>query len=224
MAWSQWAKRLGGTSLLALVVATLGSSSCAEAEGRFYVKCRLPFGSDECNACDGDGVQQSEGSFNAAGCGIAEDGRPMGACGYAATLVIENQMLSSLEIEANHNQVETSNITIYAVDISFESNGGSFQSVEGATILANVPPGGVFCDNLLLFSGDGGVAPGDVVNVVAGIKYYGRTTGGIEVETPEQFISFTIFNNPGDCACEGDTGLGGIDGEPVLCETGCDSP
>lgn len=215
MAWSRWLKRFAGVSVAGIATATLASSACVEAEARFYVECV----SDLCGC---DDTQIPEGSFNAAACEFDEAGEPTGDCGYTASFVLTNQMISSLDFEANNNEVETSEIIIYSADITFESNGGDFQDAIGATLLAAVPPEASICLPVVFFAGNPGVGVGEVVNVIATVKFYGRTTGGLEVETPEQFFPITIYNDPFDCECGGAVPGSGSNGTKVGCATGCD--
>ena len=226
MAWSHWAKGLASTSILGLLVAPLAASSCAEAEGRFYVECALSGAAEECGCGETTGL--AGGSFNRSACDFNSDGISRGVCGYSTTFVLKNNMISSLDIEANNNEVETSRITIYAYDLTIESDGGSFENVQGGTLLSTVEPNsGSTCIGLPIFAGDPGGAGGEPINAIATIKFYGRTTGGLEVETPEQFFSFVVYDGPTECCCEegepactqGETAdFPGWNGTPVFCD------
>jgi len=215
MALSRWAQSLAGLSLM--VVAAGGALSvggCIEAEARFFVECAT--GPVECTAsCDSPPAQ---GSFNAAACGVTQDGAATGVCGYEIAFVIENGMVSSLDFEANNNRAETSEIIIYAYDLRID--GVDTPAVEGATILVAVEPEGKVCVPLTIISGSVDVGATGVVNTIAAVKFYGRTTGGLEVETPEQYVSIAIYNDPLDCSCEDASVAGqnpGSDGAPIRC-------
>jgi len=219
MAWSRWLKGLASTSFLGLVIAPLAASSCAEAEARFYIECAAT--SDSCG-CDEETGQLAAGAFNRAACDVNSDGITAGVCGYQVNFVLKNNMFSSLDSQANNNQVETSRITIYAYDLTIESDGGSFVSVQEGAMLASVTPeGGIVCVPLPLFVGDPTGGAGGQVNAIAAVRFYGRTTGGLEVETPEQFFPFVVYDAPGECCCEEDCPTEsplGWDGAPVACD------
>lgn len=211
MALSHWAKRLAGTSIVALSLGTLiAASSCAEAEGRFFVECV-----NDTETCGCEDLQLSRGSYNAATCAAN------GICNYGASFVLRSGMTSSLDSAANNNRVETSDITVYAYDVSYETNGPSIPSVEGATVVGHLEPEGSLCAGISLdVVEEGTVAEGEEVEVIAAVTFYGRTSGGLEVESPEQYFSFVIVNTP--CSCdegegEGEGGIPGWNNEPVLC-------
>jgi len=219
MALSKWAHRIAGLSVAGVAVAALVASSCAEAEGRFFVECISKQSTDTCG-CDTDVV--AGGSFNKAACDVGADGKTLGTCGYQATFVLKNQMVSSLSIAANNNNVETSEIQVYAADISFETTSGSIAGAQGATLLAPVPPDDTACISASLFDGASvDVAEGEVVNAILTVKFYGRTTGGLEVETPTQYFPIAIYNDPNDCDCGvADSGKGS-NGVPIECKNPC---
>jgi len=218
MALSKWAHRIAGLSVAGVAAAALVASSCAEAEGRFFIECIGTGTADSCG-CD---AAVAGGSFNKAACDVGPDGKTLGTCGYQATFVLRNQMHSSLEIAANNNDVETSEILVYAADISFETNGGSIAGAQGATLLDPIFPDDIGCISASLF--DGGsvdVAEGEVVNAILTVKFYGRTTGGLEVETPTQYYPISVYNDPNDCECGvSDTGKGS-NGVPIECQNPC---
>lgn len=223
MAWSRLTKRLMGTAVFGLAAVTIFASACAEAEGRFYIQCTLP-GAGDGTTCGCEGTILSEGTYNTAGCAVTDTGELAGVCGYTVSVVFKSGMLSSKDIEANLNRVETSEIHVDSIDVTFESTGPAIDDLIGLTVFGTLPPDGNLCLPLNLLVGDPGLAPGEYANVVATIKGYGRTTGGLEVETPEVFIPFTIYNDPTFCTCDdaGDT-TPGLNGAPIKCLTGCES-
>ena len=221
MAWSLWTKRLVGTSGFGLAALTVLASSCAEAEARFFIECTQAPDGEDCG-CDAGGL--SEGSYNTAGCTATETGELAGACGYSVSVVFSSGMTASLESPANLNGVETGTIIIDSVDISFESTGPAIDSLTGLAVFAPLTPGGSACVEIGMVVGDIGLAAGEYANVIATVKGYGRTTGGLEVETPEVFIPFTVYNEPSFCSCDstGD-GTPGLNGAPITCITGCET-
>lgn len=211
MALSRWAQSLAGVSLVVGASAAFSVGGCVEAEARFFVQCATQV--ETCSDC---GENVSEGSFNTAACSETETGTLAGVCGYEIGFVLTSGMLSSNDFEANNNRTETSIITVYAYDIRVD--GADVAGVEGATVLHSIPPEGTICIPLTLVSGQSDVGTDGVVNAIAAVKFYGRTTGGLEVETPEQFFPIAIYNDALDCSCE-DPGGGnaGSDGVPIRC-------
>lgn len=215
MAWLRWTRGFAAIATLGIALG-VGTSSCAEAEGRFFIRC---ISDAEGCSCE---TQVAEGSFNAAACGLTEAGDPMGTCGYSASFVLFNGMISSLDFEANNNKVETSEIIVHTVDLSFESNGGTLESQTGIPMYGLISPESETCLTLGLLGGDADIGEGDIANVVVTVKFYGRTTGGLEVETPTQYVPFTIYNDPNDCSCgEAEAGAGS-NGVKIACATGCE--
>lgn len=215
MAGSKWAQRIAGLSFAGLVGAGLVASSCAEAEGRFIIECSLKPG--ECADCEG-AEQALTGQYNVAGCLPDGKGGTRGTCGYDAQFVVRNQMVSSLTINANHNDVETSKIIVTSADISFDTDGQTITGVNGETLLGEIEPDNFTCLTASNLFGGVDLAEQESLNVIMTLKIYGRTTGGLDVETPTQYFAVSVYNDPNDCTCEDIAdSLPGIDGAPIAC-------
>lgn len=215
-----WARRFTLASLFGGLTAVGALSACVEAEARFFVKCV-----GECACAPNE--QAITGSFNLAACGVDEDNLPLGFCGYSTVVTLESGIRSSLETEANNNRVETSEIILYAVDVSIESNSSDVDSLsaEGITVNGSIPPDGTLCiATTFLSDASADVAEDQSVDALISLKFYGRTTGGLEVETPYQYLPLRIYNDPTECSCddapEGETP--GSNGSPIRCATGCE--
>lgn len=215
-----WVRRFALGSVLGGVSAIGALSSCVEAESRFYVKCV-----GECS-CASAG-QVVSGTFNLAACGQDEEGAALGFCGYSTLVVVESGIRSSLDTEANNNKVETSEIILYAVDVTIESNSAELDglSAEGLTINGSIEPEGSICiDTTFLTNAQANIPVDGSVDTLISLKFYGRTTGGLEVETPVQYLPLVIYNDPEDCTCDdpSEDEVAGSNGIPIRCSTGCD--
>jgi hypothetical protein len=217
MALSRWAQSLAGVVLIGGAASAFSMGGCVEAESRFYVECVQGEAAALCTSdCD---VFLNEGSYNTASCVVGSDGQFLGGCGFFLPFVLVSNMSSSTETEANNNRAETGTINVYAYDV--EIDGIDVPGIEGFTVLAPLPPGpdSRTCVFVNLIPGD--VVVEETVTVVASVKFYGRTTGGLEVETPTNYFSITLFSNEFDCSCEEGSGDGerpGSNGVPLLCD------
>lgn len=215
-----WVRRFTLGSVFGGVAAIGALSSCVEAESRFYVKCV-----GECG-CASAG-QVVSGTFNLAACGVDENNDPVGFCGYSTLVVVESGIRSSLETEANNNRVETSEIILYAVDVAIESSSADLDglSAEGLTVNGSIEPEGSLCiDTAFLTNAQANIPVDGAVETLISLKFYGRTTGGLEVETPVQYLPLTVYNDPDDCTCDepGDDEVAGSNGVPIKCASGCE--
>lgn len=176
------------------------ASGCVEAEARFYIErvCTPdPTSTNGDPTCDPSYyVPAVDGRFSCLA------GNCIGAIdlGYAngVRTYVYNGMTSSLENQSNNNKVETSDIllTEYVVEVSDD----------GGTILAwNTPSNGVIpptdpgsderseaafviLTNDLMSELDGRAASGEELSLIVGLELHGRTTGGLEVETPMTYF------------------------------------
>lgn len=214
MAWSRWLQRGFGVVSVAGLAALLGTSACVEAEGRFYVLLvnsagSVCSGSLDCSATEGI----TRGQFDKTGCA--------GNCQYGVVVTLRNEMHSSLESQANHNDVETSRILVTSYDISYSNGSPGLNNVAWN---ATIDPEANTCGGLVLL--DAATVDASLGEVIATVKFYGRTTGGLDVETPEFSFSVTVTNDGCNgtvvCTDPADTGSEenckqGLDGNPLTC-------
>ncbi|MFO0551369.1 MAG: hypothetical protein U0271_23465 [Polyangiaceae bacterium] len=215
MAWSRWLQGGIGVVSVAGVATLLATSSCAEAEGRFYIlsmdSAAVLCGSTSAS-CDGTEFI-SRGQFDKSGCA--------GNCQYGVVVTLHNEMTSSLESQANHNDVETSRIIISSYDISYSNGSPSLSNVAWN---GSIEPEGFTCGGLVLL--DSAAVDAALGEVIVTVKFYGRTTGGLDVETPEYSFSVTVTddgcNGTVICTDPNDTSADencqqGLDGHPLTC-------
>ncbi len=193
-----------GLAVAMLAGGSLLSGACIEDEGMFYA-FGLAGGAAE-DDCD-------EEFRTAAGVQIlilADRDNATVALNSAA-LCLQNKIKSN-----RLNGVETSNIIIYEYDISF-SDGSSRTQAIGASVEADAADGssgldgGVLAMGITLFDAPGleshaeqaRASANGQIETVAGVIVRGRTTGGIEVETPEFFFPIEVFADA-FCFCDSD--------------------
>lgn len=196
MAASKW--RFGVAGLFLFGGAVLASASgCVEAEARFYIeRVCTPGAKSTDGTCDDTlYVPEVGGTFQclAGSCTGALD---VGYGGGVRTFVV-NGLEPSLQNASNNNKVETSNVllTEYIVEVSDDS---------GVVLAWTTPSNGVIpptqdsadhseaafiiLTNDLMTELDGRLAGGEEISLVVGIELHGRTTGGLEVETPMTYF------------------------------------
>jgi hypothetical protein len=201
-------------ALVACGAISLSAAGCVEAEGRFFV--------DRTCLKEGDGTldcEQYVSSINVAyaRCGdlsfTCPEGNPLLACetieveGELATVCHEglyvgvlmvNAMTPSTENQGNFNDVETSTIFVSGYDVRLDNGVSERTFVYNAS--ASIAPGrgetDIFVQVVPL--GDDGQAvleeaeAAGITSGFAGVRFYGRTSGGIDVETPEFFLAVTF--------------------------------
>jgi hypothetical protein len=181
--------------LVALPTLALSGGGCVEAESRFFISKFCPPLSDaDCDDFSIAEVSLAVGDV----CNPATD-----LCEARLSAELVNRIASSRESDSNNNDVETSDIVITGYDVRlnnglggeetfiFNSYGIVFADAEASFALQEfqlIPPNEA-ASSLL----DDIRAGGEPVAGFAGIRFYGRTTGGLEVETPEAFLSITYF-------------------------------
>jgi len=186
----RWMRAFGALGLLSAVGA-VSFGGCVEAESRFYVGAMVP--PDDEGNCPGE----VEGIKSKRAYGECSDG----TCSGFACLILNNGIVSSIATESNNNQVETSAITVYRVDYSYAWPDGSHE--ESLNVFLTVDAGGAdepsgqgYALDLFTPAASAAIAPsvpeGVRIDVVIGLIFYGRTSGGLEVETPETFIPVTV--------------------------------
>ena len=168
------------------------SGGCVEAEGRFYADrfCPAP-NEDGTFECDDKFISGFEISAECLG----ESCFAAGAIGF---LRVSNAMPSSLALKQNYNDVETSTILLTGYDVRV--NTGSEETEYAYNVSGFVAPDGgetIFGVQLIPLGSEaadllGTVGP-DGAAGWAGIRVYGRTTGGLDVETPETFVPLNFL-------------------------------
>lgn len=188
----RWMRAFGALGLLSAVSA-VSFGGCVEAEARFYIEKMVPpeveDGVAKCPAESEDLLKRADAVCDASGCaGIA-------------CLVVRNGIVSSLESSASNNKVETSDIQIYRMDLSYAWSGGAHE--ETVNVMSFVDAGnsdepGLSGYGLEVFTPTAAsefissTASGTSVDLVIGVTLFGRTTGGLEVESPEAFVPVTV--------------------------------
>jgi hypothetical protein len=181
--------------------ATVGLGACVEDEGMFYVtKLGFP---DLGRGCE-DAFPDAAYAFNV----VVRD-RNVAFAENLVRLCMNNKMKSS-----RRNGVETSNIIVSEVEISFSDGGGRRQAVigllaadaeDGSTGISKPEPSVIFeaftVDEFNNYVAQAASA-GGVFETVASVRVFGRTTGGMDVDTPEYFFPVRIFSETTDCYCE----------------------
>jgi hypothetical protein len=180
--------------LVALPTLALSSSGCVEAESRFFVASFCPPITAESTECEFQVID--------VGVYLDECNPATGECpgGRLAALLVNN--MQSSEGLVNNNDVETGDIIVTGYDVRLNNGLGGeetfifnayatipAESFEGLLINFQVIPVGGAARDLL----DDVNSSADPVAGFAGVRFYGRTTGGLEVETPEAFLPVTFF-------------------------------
>jgi hypothetical protein len=183
--------------LVALPTLALSGGGCVEAESRFFISKFCPSLSVEDAECDE--VSISDVSFAVGNvCNPATD-----LCEARLSAELVNRIVSSRESDSNNNDVETSDIVITGYDVRLNNGRGGEETFifnTSGIILAEGDQGIARQDFQLIPPNEAAFgllddvrAGGEPVAGFAGIRFYGRTTGGLEVETPEAFLSITYF-------------------------------
>lgn len=174
-----------------LTFGTIGimSGACVEAEGRLYIDRFSAPGEDGCEA-------EPEGFSSRSSIQCID-----GVCQAASLCVlVKNQMTSSLENPSNYNNVETSTVILHSYDLRYISDDADLGDADTTVqVTAPVEPDGGTANVFLRFLSSeaaaalgSAVEPGSTSSLIVGVRFYGRTTGGLEVETPETFLGVTI--------------------------------
>ncbi len=178
-----------------LVLGALGfsASGCVEAEGRFFVDQFCPLNEE------GDEVDCNDDTY-VPGFAVPADcvGDSCFAEGGLVFLQVRNEMVSSLKFKQNYNNIETSTIILTGYDVRV--NTGAEETEYAYNYSGQVAPDGGKTEMVVQLIPLGkeaadllGTVPDEGSAGWAGIRVYGRTTGGIEVETPEVFVPINFF-------------------------------
>lgn len=184
---SRMTRIVAATSILFGALVASGSG-CVEAEARFYAQ-------DFCPGPNSEGVvectDQTVASYNVSTACIDDSCLAEGATIY---IKVVNRLSPSLDSAANHNDVETSDILLSGYDVRLNTGSGEEEYAYNVTGLVPVEGEAVFGIQLLPLGAEGTQIlqsideGGEAVAGWAGVRVYGRTTGGLEVETPEAFV------------------------------------
>lgn len=171
---------MGACAALALTLG-IASPGCVEAESQFYIVTAAPvkiaMGSDP--VCDGgeDKVCNSFGIGSGAG---------------SACFNVVSALIPRANDETNHT--ETNRIILNQVDVRLiDSNNAqidSFTAPANGFVDPNPPETSVIktvAAPVLRTEGSSQLEPGE--RFIVGVILKGRTTGGIDIETPEYFLS-----------------------------------
>jgi hypothetical protein len=202
-------------ALVACGALSFSAAGCVEAEGRFYVDrtcIKNEDGTLECEEFYTSSV--NVGYARCSDLSIAcPDSDPLLACevvevegefttvcheGLYVGVLLINAMDPSLENSGNFNDVETSRIFVSGYDVRLDTgisektfiynSSASIAPGNGETsIFVQVVPLGDDGQEVLQEAAEAGVTSG-----FAGVRFYGRTSGGIDVETPEFFLPVTF--------------------------------
>lgn len=193
------------TKLLGAVVSlgTIGvlSGGCVEAEGRIFIETIYPLNEDGVCTAEPENITDR-------GAVLCDDtGCPFfclpkdqgGTCFGGICMLVRNQMTSSLANPSNNNNVETSVVMLHSYDLRYIADGIDLSAADTTVqITVAAQPDETSQPVFVTFlSGDAAetisssVEPG-VYDLIVGVRFYGRTTGGLEVETPETFVGVTV--------------------------------
>jgi hypothetical protein len=211
MSIGRWARGLAGIAFFGTIVG--GTQACIEAEGELYITNVLqptdPSTTDACGEIGTAIVGVNAGLVtNSIGTETVVDRSEIPAY---ALLCVQNHMRSRSD-----NGVETSNVILYQYDVTLSSGGGTRTQAVSGSVAASDSNGVSGFDGshtsmpteLMTGSEVADAAAGasgfSAVEVVATVKYYGRTTGGLEVETPDFFVPIRVYAISEPCVCDGD--------------------
>ena len=190
--WAQaslrWARGLLGVAAVGIGCTVL-QMGCASNESAFFIEA---IGNDTTGKCEcpaGESARLLSGAFD-----------PSFGSSYSTCVALQSNLTSGKKAE-NYNRTETNQIQLYAYDVVVTSASGSF-----ATTIATggtLTPGGAYSMLVPLIPSEAvealGLGAADE-DVVVTVTVYGRTTGGVEVETPELSYGVTVFGSP-VCTC-----------------------
>lgn len=185
---------LGACSALAFAIGAV-APGCVESEAQFYIVSSSPvkFSMDSDPTCDSG----SEGFCSAL---------DIGSGSGSACFLVASGLIPRAKDDTNHS--ETNRIIINQVDLELLNASGaaidSFSAPANGYIDPHPPEAGsmaTFAFPVVRTEGSSQLAPGE--RFVIGVILKGRTTGGLDLETPEFFLS----GQNGNSAC-GSTGDG----------------
>ncbi|MFO0611340.1 MAG: hypothetical protein U0414_02040 [Polyangiaceae bacterium] len=170
---------LGACTALAITLGVV-ASGCVEAEAQFYIAMPLPVK----NGMDGVSCEGSEDE-GCASLSVAQN--TTNGC-----FLVASGLIPRAKDDTNHP--ETNRIILNQVDLELLDSSGAaidtFSAPANGLINPASPEGGSFAKVSLPIVRSEGLAqlmPGS--RFVIGIILKGRTTGGLDIETPEFFLS-----------------------------------
>jgi len=188
LAMSRFVHQLVG-SLLVLGSVSMLAGGCVEAEGRIFVETIYPLNDDKVCTTDPE-VIMSRGYVECDDTG----------CYGGICMLVRNQMTSSLNNASNNNNVETSLVILHSYDLRYISEEADLSEAD-TTIQITVPAQPeetsqpvfvTFVDGAAGETLSASLGSGESSDLIVGIRFYGRSTGGLEVETPEAFMGVTV--------------------------------
>ena len=201
-------------ALVACGALSFSAAGCVEAEGRFYVDrtCVKTAAGFECedfftSSISVDYVRCSDISLSCPdsnpifACEVIEDGGEfIRICndGLTVGVVLINAMASSIENDGNFNTVETSKILVSGYDVRLDNGVAERIFIYNAAASVSPDYSETSISVQVLPLGDDGqevlqeAADAGIISGFAGVRFYGRTSGGIDVETPEFFLPVTF--------------------------------
>lgn len=164
------------------------SGGCVEAEGRIFIETIYPLNDEGICTAEPEVITDR-------GYVVCDD---TGCFGGVCALV-RNQMTSSIDNASNNNNVETSVVVLHSYDLRYIADGIDLSTADTTIqITVSAQPDETSQPVFITFlSGEASQqvaasAPQGYSDLIVGVRFYGRTTGGLEVETPETFIGVTI--------------------------------
>lgn len=182
---------MGACAALAFTLGTV-SPGCVEAESQFYIVSSAPvkFSMDADPTCEG-----GEDSF-CSSLGIGTSG--------SACFLVASGLIPRAKDDTNH--AETNRIILNQVDVrlinSSNSEIDSFTAPANGFVDPNPPEAATLATvaaPVMRNEGSAQLMPGE--RFIIGVILKGRTTGGIDIETPEFFLS---GETAGGCGSSGD--------------------
>lgn len=212
MSIGKWTRGLVALGFFGALLGT--SQACIESEGGLYIIQAVEVPEDTGTAVDACGTASSSVIFQNSGNVTDRSGTQVLLDGAEypvfALVCVQNHLRSR-----DDNGVETSNIILYKYEVT--TSGGDTSEHAIAKSIAASPEDGVTGLDAsqstalveLLTAAQvsalaGGLADGEAAEEVVSVKVYGRTTGGLEVESPEFSMPVRVFRQDQQCSCSGD--------------------
>lgn len=180
------------TKLVGLLVtfAAVGvmAGGCVEAEGRIFIETIYPLNKEGICTAEPEVITDR-------GYVVCDDTH----CAGGVCALVRNQMTSSIENGSNNNNVETSVVVLHSYDLRYIADGIDLSAADNTVqITVAAQPDETSQPVFITFLGAeasetvAASAPTGYTDLIVGVRFYGRTTGGLEVETPETFIGVTV--------------------------------
>lgn len=193
------ARRIRQVLALGLVAggSALGAGACADSESTFYIAYAIPADAECVASPDGD-IYIPEGALDIT---MAQS--------YTAFLVVHNEIVE--QGDPDRPKTETSRVIVYDSEVSVEDPVSGYATEYSWPLAGFVPEGpdgtGVvsvlMLDQSSVANISASLAPNEVRPVLVTVKLFGRTTGGLELESPEWTFAINIGQcTLADCSAE----------------------